>query len=121
MAHIALALQVNWIHFWGLPLGKVQPAFLRDGPPVLGAKLARYAAYFRSATVGGGTAPALLFVTTTPQREDLVRSGHRGRAVPQAGRWLAKSSTVALSGSWKGEVMWIGCAAMLASHSSRVM
>ncbi|MBE7518501.1 MAG: replication-relaxation family protein [Dehalococcoidia bacterium] len=44
-----------------------------ERPPVLGAKLARYAAYFRSATVGGGTAPALLFVTTTPQREDLVR------------------------------------------------
>ncbi|MBI2766266.1 MAG: replication-relaxation family protein [Chloroflexi bacterium] len=41
--------------------------------PVLGAKLARYAAYFRWATAAGGTAPTLLFVTTTPQREELVR------------------------------------------------
>lgn len=41
--------------------------------PVLGAKLARYAAYFRWATGGSRTAPVLLFVTTTPQREDLVR------------------------------------------------
>ena len=38
-AHVWMALKMLFypIHFWGLPLSKVQPAFLRDGPPVLGA------------------------------------------------------------------------------------
>jgi len=39
---------------------------------VLLEKLDRYAAYYRTRGVHGGPVPVLLFVTTTPQREDTV-------------------------------------------------
>lgn len=40
--------------------------------PVIAFKLARYAEYFRLRRVLGQDTPTLLFVTTTPQREELV-------------------------------------------------
>ncbi len=40
--------------------------------PVIAFKLAGYAEYFRSQSVRGKDTPALLFVTTTPHREELV-------------------------------------------------
>jgi hypothetical protein len=40
--------------------------------PVLAEKLARYAAYYRACRTSGAEPLALLFVTTTPRREELV-------------------------------------------------
>lgn len=40
--------------------------------PVLAEKLARYAEYYQACRTSGAEPPALLFVTTTPQREQLV-------------------------------------------------
>jgi hypothetical protein len=40
--------------------------------PVLAEKLARYAAYYQACRTSGAEPLALLFVTTTPQREELV-------------------------------------------------
>lgn len=39
---------------------------------VLGTKFTRYAEYYRTCHAGGADSPTLLFVTTTPQREELV-------------------------------------------------
>ncbi|MCC6387463.1 MAG: replication-relaxation family protein [Dehalococcoidia bacterium] len=41
--------------------------------PVLAMKLARYAEFYHAQHRSGSPLPALLFVTTTPQREELVR------------------------------------------------
>lgn len=43
-----------------------------ERPPVLAEKLARYEEFFRSHTTAANE-PTVLFVTTSPQREDLVR------------------------------------------------
>ncbi len=40
--------------------------------PIVGEKLARYAEYYQACRTSGAEPPALLFVTTTPQREELV-------------------------------------------------
>jgi len=40
--------------------------------PIVAEKLARYAEYYQACGTSGAAPPALLFVTTTPQREELV-------------------------------------------------
>lgn len=40
--------------------------------PVLAGKLTRYAEYYRTCQTGSADSPTLLFVTTTPKREELI-------------------------------------------------
>lgn len=61
---------------------------------VLGTKLVRYGEYFRSSRASSEPAPVLLFVTTTPQREDLVWRVAASAMGPDAGRLLTTTDSL---------------------------
>ncbi|MBE7520701.1 MAG: replication-relaxation family protein [Thermoflexaceae bacterium] len=61
---------------------------------VLGTKLVRYGEYFRSCRLSGEPAPVLLFVTTTPQREDLVWRIAASALGPDVGRLLTTTGSL---------------------------
>ncbi len=61
---------------------------------ILGTKLTRYAEYFRSFRASGEPARVLLFVTTTPQREDLVWRVAASALGPDAGRLLTTTDSL---------------------------
>ncbi len=61
---------------------------------VLGTKFVRYGEYFRSSRASSEPAPVLLFVTTTPQREDLVWRVAASAMGPDAGRLLTTTDSL---------------------------
>lgn len=62
--------------------------------PVLADKLTRYAEYFRSSRPSAEPAPVLLFVTTTPQREDLVWRVAASALGPDAGHLVTTTGSL---------------------------